>query len=86
MNIGIICIEVVIMTMYFTITLFDLTRKYKNHPAMINNYPKDIQEEYLPIFILTFRRFGVILTTTIILLILFRLLIRRKIRCLVYRF
>ena len=46
MNIGVIIIEALIMAMYFTITVFDLTRKYKKHPAMIYNYPKDIQDEY----------------------------------------
>ena len=46
MNITVIIIEALIMAMYFTITVFDLARKYKNHPAMIYNYPKDIQDEY----------------------------------------
>ncbi len=46
MNIWVILIEGIIMAMYFTITIFDLCRKYKNHPAWIYNYPKDIQDEY----------------------------------------
>ena len=46
MNPIVIIVEGIIMAMYFTLTIFDLCRKYKNHPAWIFNYPKDIQEEY----------------------------------------
>ncbi len=46
MNITIILISALILTMYFTITIFDITRKYKNTPFMLNNYPEDIREEY----------------------------------------
>ena len=46
MNLEVIFIEAIILAMYFTITIFDLTRKHKYSPSMIANYPKEIQEEY----------------------------------------
>ena len=46
MNFGIIAIEAILFAIYFTINVFIMAKKYKYTPAMIFNYPKDIQEEY----------------------------------------
>ena len=46
MNINIIIIEAIIFAVIFTILVFLLAIKGKNNPAMIHNYPEDIQKEY----------------------------------------
>ena len=46
MNIKIIVIEAIILAVIFTIIIFIMAIKHKNTPAMIFNYPKDIQDEY----------------------------------------
>ena len=46
MNINIIIIEVIIFAVIFTALVFWLAIKAKNNPAMIHNYPEDIQKEY----------------------------------------
>jgi hypothetical protein len=46
MNINIIIIEAIIFAIIFTILVFWLAIKSKNNPAMIHNYPEDIQKEY----------------------------------------
>ena len=46
MDIKIIIIEAIIFAVIFTILVFWLVIKAKNSPAMIHNYPEDIQKEY----------------------------------------
>jgi hypothetical protein len=46
MNINIIIVEAIIFAVIFTVLVFRLAIKVKNSPAMIHNYPEDIQEEY----------------------------------------
>ena len=46
MNIWVIILEALLFAIYFTLNIFVMAKKYKHTPAMIFNYPKDIQEEY----------------------------------------
>ena len=46
LNINIIIIEAVIFAVIFTALVFLLAIKCKDTPAMIHNYPEDIQKEY----------------------------------------
>ena len=46
MNITIVIVEAIAFAVFFTIEIFYIALKYQNSPAMIFNYPKDIQEEY----------------------------------------
>lgn len=44
MSVEIILIEAIVFAIYFTINIFVMAKRYKYTPAMINNYPKDIQD------------------------------------------
>lgn len=46
LNINIIIIEAIIFAVIFTALVFLLAIKCRNTPAMIHNYPEDIQKEY----------------------------------------
>ena len=46
MNVLVIIIEAIVFAIIFTISVFTMAIKKKDTPAMIYNYPKDIQEEY----------------------------------------